>query len=442
MTNHFHLSALVVRSSLRKPAFALALVCAITIVATQRTQAQTLTTLHNFTLGGDGAFPNAGLTMDGAGNFYGTAADGGEAVLYYCLYGCGTVFKLSRGGSSWVLTPIYSFTGGADGTTPLARVVFGPDGRLYGTTSGSDIFGGTGDATVFSLRLAATPCKSALCQAQETVLYRFTGAMDGSGPGWGDLAFDQAGNIYGTTSDGGTYGYGSVYELTPSNEGWTEALLYSFTGGEDGSQPKSGVVFDQVGNLYGTTLYGGANARGTAFQLTRSDSGWTEKVLHSFGSNGSGPYGGLIFDQSGNLYGTTQTEYMGQGNGTVFMLSPSGDEWTLANLYVFPTGFTYPYARLTMDAAGSLYGTTSYFIGPLNYAGGDAGQGSVFKLAFSNGTWTYVDLHEFTGRNGDGGGPTGSVVVDANGNSYGTAGSGGTVLFCSGGCGIVWEIMP
>ena len=93
--------------------------------------------------------------MDGAGNFYGTAADGGEAVLYYCLYGCGTVFKLSRGGSSWVLTPIYSFTGGADGTTPLARVVFGPDGRLYGTTSGSDIFGGTGDATVFSLRLAA-----------------------------------------------------------------------------------------------------------------------------------------------------------------------------------------------------------------------------------------------------------------------------------------------
>lgn len=430
------------QSRLREAAIGLALLCALTMIAGGPTQAQTLTVLHNFTLGGDGASPTAGLTMDGAGNFYGTTARGGYAIGYYCGYGCGTVFKLSRGGSSWVLNSIYSFKGGADGTTPEARVVFGPDGLLYGTTTGSDLFGSIGDPTLFSLILPATPCKTALCLAEETVLYRFTGPMDGSGPGWGDLAFDQAGNIYGTTSDGGSYRYGSVYELTASNGSWTETILYSFTGGEDGSQPKSGVILDQAGNLYGTTLYGGANARGTVFQLTHSDSGWTEKVLHSFGSDGSGPYGGLIFDQSGNLYGTTQTEYMGQGNGTVFMLSPSGDDWTLTNLYSFPSGFTYPYARLTMDAAGNLYGTTSYYLFGASYFGGDTGEGSVFKLAFSNGIWTYVDLHEFTGRNGDGDGPSGSVVVDANGNLYGTTGAGGTVLYCSGGCGVVWEITP
>ena len=414
----------------------------LTIVLTRPVLAQTFQVIHNFTLGGDGAFPIAGLTMDGAGNFYGTTADGGQPVLYYCLYGCGTVFKLTRAHSGWVLTPVYQFTGGDDGTTPEARVVFGPDGLLYGTTTGSNIFGGTGKATVFSLRLPTTPCTTAVCPGQETVLYRFTGSMDGSGPGWGDLAFDQAGNIYGATSDGGSYGHGSVYELTPSNGSWTETILYSFTGGEDGSQPKSGVILDQAGNLYGTTLYGGADAQGTVFQLTHSDSGWIEKVLHSFGSSGSGPYGGLIFDQAGKLYGTTQTENMGHGNGTVFMLSPLGDEWTLTTLYSFPSGFTYPYARLTMDAAGNLYGTTSYFFGFASNLGGQGGEGSVFKLAFSNGSWTYVDLHEFTGRNGDGAGPFGGVAVDANGNLYGTTTSGGGVLYCSGGCGTVWEITP
>jgi uncharacterized repeat protein (TIGR03803 family) len=412
------------------------------MIAAGPARAQTLTVLHNFGFGADGAFPFAGLTMDGAGNFYGTTADGGQPVLYYCLYGCGTVFKLTRAQSGWVLTPVYQFTGGNDGTTPEARVVFGPDGLLYGTTTGSNIFGGTGKATVFSLRLPAILCTTAVCPGQETVLYRFTGSMDGSGPGWGDLAFDQAGNIYGTTSDGGSYGHGSVYQLTPSNGSWTETILYSFTGGEDGSQPKSGVILDQAGNLYGTTLYGGADAQGAVFQLTHSGSGWTEKVLHSFGSSGSGPYGGLIFDQAGKLYGTTQTENMGHGNGTVFMLSPAGDEWILTTLYSFPSGFSYPYARLTMDAAGNLYGTTSYFFGFASYLGGQDREGSVFKLAFSNGSWSYADLHEFTGRNGDGAGPFGGVAVDANGDLYGTTTSGGGVLYCSGGCGTVWEITP
>jgi hypothetical protein len=121
------------------------------------------------------------------------------------------------------------------------------------------------------------------------------------------------------------------------------------------------------------------------------------------------------------------------------MLAPAGGSWTLTTLYSFPAGFTYPYARLTMDAAGSLYGTTSYFFEGANYFGGQGSEGSAFKLAFSNGTWTYIDLHEFDGRS-DGGGPFGSVVLDANGNVYGTGTAGGTVLHCSGGCGVVWEI--
>jgi uncharacterized repeat protein (TIGR03803 family) len=403
-------------------------------------QAQSFTVLHNFTSGGDGSFPIAGLTMDDTGNLYGAASDGGYPNPS-CLYGCGTVFKLTRVQVGWFFTPIYQFTGGDDGTTPEARVIFGPHGLLYGTTTGDDVFGGTGKATVFSLRPPATPCKTTVCFGQEAVLYRFTGPLDGSGPGLGDLVFDQAGNIYGTTSNGGSYGFGSVYELTPSNGSWTETILYSFTGGEDGSQPKSGVILDQAGNAYGTTLYGGANARGTVFQLTHSGTGWNEKVLHSFGSSGSGPYGGLLFDRAGNLYGTTQTANMGQGNGTVFMLSPSGNNWTLTTLHTFPSGFTFPYARLTMDAAGNLCGTTSYFFGLANDFAGQGSSGSVFKLAFSNGNWTYVDLHDFTGGN-DGGGPFGSVAIDTRGNIYGTGTSGGTVLYCSGGCGVVWEITP
>jgi len=440
MTNLPRCCTSIFRNRLERTTFALILVCALTIVGLPTARAQTLTVLHNFTLGGDGASPVAGLTMDGTGIFYGTTARGGYASLN-CPYGCGTVFTLTRRHSSWILNPIYSFTGGADGTTPEARVVVGPGGLLYGTTTGSSVFGATGKATVFSLRLPPIACKFAICPGEETVLHRFTGPVDGSGPGWGDLAFDQAGNIYGTTSDGGSYGHGSVFELTPSNGSWTESILYSFTGREDGNQPKSGVVLDQAGNVYGTTLYGGAVGWGTVFELTHSVSGWTEKVLHSFGSSGSGPYGGLIFDSSGNLYGTTQTGQVGQGNGTVFMLSPSGDNWTLTTLYSFPAGFTYPYAKLTMDPAGNLYGTTSYFYGPGRYPGGQGSAGSVFKLAFSNGSWTYNDLHDFDGR-GDGGGPFGSVVLDANGNVYGTGSSGGAVLYCSGGCGVVWEITP
>jgi len=426
-------------------ALAIATVFALTVVLTQSAQAQTLKVLHNFTGGGDGFYPWAGLTMDQAGNFYGTTSAGGR--------GDGVVFRLSQRGSGWVFNPLYTFAGGNDGANPFARVVFGPDGSLYGTTSygGGDGCGGSGCGTVFQLKPYPTACKTALYGWQETVLYRFTGGSDGSTPELGDLIFDQAGNIYGTTALGGYQGgscsnYGGcgvVFELTPSNGGWTEKVLYSFTGGSDGAIPLAGLIFDNVGNLYGTTIYGGnldcfaPYGCGTVFQLTPSGSGWTANVLYTFqgGNDGQSPYAGLVFNQAGDLYGTTVTGGQG-GGGTAFELTSSKGMglWTFTLIYGLSAGDgDGPVGTLVVDAPGNLYGTTA--------ADGLFQWGSVFKLAPSNGGWTYTSLHDFTGGS-DGGGPFGNVTFDANGNLYGTAENGGSSQNCSGGCGVVWEITP
>jgi hypothetical protein len=164
------------------------------------------------------------------------------------------------------------------------------------------------------------------------VIYRFTGgASDGTNPGNGDLVFDQAGNIYGTTLLGGFSGYGVVFEMVPSNGSWAESVLHSFIGNQgDGAYPDSGVIFDNAGNLYGTTTEGGGGGNGgTVFQLIPSGSGWTEDTLYQFGQvhgDGCHPSAGLIFDQSGNLYGTTP-EGCVYGYGTVFELTQSSGNW-------------------------------------------------------------------------------------------------------------------
>jgi uncharacterized repeat protein (TIGR03803 family) len=263
------------------------------------------------------------------------------------------------------------------------------------------------------------------------VLYSFTGGADGGYPGYGDVVFDQAGNLYGTTSLGGVNGFGTVFKLTPSGGGWTESVLYSFAGGNDGAFPYSGVTFDKVGNLYGTTTSGGANGGGTVYQLTPSEIGWTETVLWNFqaASDGSYPVGGVIFDQAGNLYGTTANGGPSSG-GTVYELTPSGGNWVFTLLYSF-SGYAGPFGGLAMDAAGSLYGTT--------YQDGTYHLGSAFKLTLSGGSWIYTDLHDF-----DTGGiyPIGSVVLDAGGNLYGTASAGGSQGCGGNGCGVVWEITP
>jgi uncharacterized repeat protein (TIGR03803 family) len=246
--------------------------------------------------------------------------------------------------------------------------------------------------------------------------------------------FDPAGNIYGVTIVGGTSGQGTVYELTSG----TEKVLYAFSGGADGAQPFAGVIFHTTGKLYGATQTGGGGGFGTVYQLTSSASASGEKTLHSFqGSDGATPVGSLIFDQSGNLYGTTCFGGAG-GGGTVFKLTPSSGNWTLSTLHSF-TGFDCPWARLTMDAAGNFYGA--------KVNGGDtqgvcfpSGCGTVYKLARSRDGWTYTDIHVFTGV--DGKNPYGHLIFDAAGNLYGTASIGGTGSNCSLGCGVVFEITP
>jgi len=427
MTSPTQLSTSISCSRRRRTALALMLLCALTIVALPTAQAQTFSVIHSFSGGLDGAAPYAGLNMDRAGNFYGTTYAGGSHSL-------GTVYRLKRSGTGWIADGLYSFAGGAsDGAEPLARVTLGGDGSLYGTASlGGPLqtCGGLGCGMVFRLRPSATFCRSVSCPWAETVLHFFQGPPDGELPA-GELIFDGAGNLYGTTYSGGI-----VYELTPSGNAWTENILYDFSG-EDGYEPYSGLIFDNAGKLYGTTQDGGLSYAGTVFQLTKSGSGWTESVLYNFNlPSGGYPTAGLVFDQSGNLYGAT-TYGGSDGAGVVFELSPSGGGWTYSVLHSFTgeDGCSFdrylgagPWAALTMDATGNLYGTTR--------CDGANQMGNIFRLTPSGGAWTYTSLHDFTGGE-DGAFPLSNVTMDASGILYGTASAGG-----SQGHGIVWEITP
>jgi uncharacterized repeat protein (TIGR03803 family) len=222
-------------SDIATAALALAIVFALAANSSQSAQAQTFKVLHTFTGGADGARPVAGLIMDRAGSLYGTTEFGGT-------YGFGIVFRLAAKGSGWILSPLYSFQGisNRDGNVPLARVVIGPDGSLYGTTQ----FGGTtgsacpqGCGTVFNLKPPVAACKTAFCPWIETVLYRFRGGADGAYPEGNTLLIAPSGIIYGTAGEAGAYGYGVVFSLTPSQGAWTYRVIYSFSGGNDGELP-------------------------------------------------------------------------------------------------------------------------------------------------------------------------------------------------------------
>jgi uncharacterized repeat protein (TIGR03803 family) len=405
-------------------ALSLAIMFATAIVATPAAlQAQTFTVLHNFTGGGDGATPKAGLTMDAAENFYGTTYLGGT--------GYGVVFKLKHSGSGWVLTPLYSFAGGNDGANPFGRVAIAADGTLYGTTylgGGTTGCMGSGCGTVFHLTPSPEAPKKALAPWNETVIFSFTGVYTGANP-QGDIVFDRSGNICGTTVSGGNLDYGAVYQLTPSGNSWSETIIYSPGDFNLFQAPYGGVVFDSAGNLYGTSSLGGYGGDGNVYRLSPAGSGWKAQSLHQFdGTDGAEPIGGLILDSAGDLYGTTSIE--GGGYGTVFQITFGNGGWTFTTLHTFPTGKNYggPIDQLFMDRAGNLYGTTFY--------DGAYGSGSVFKLAPSDGGWIYSSLHDFTGGS-DGEYPWSSLIVDTNGNLYGTTAGGGGY-----GLGVVFQITP
>jgi uncharacterized repeat protein (TIGR03803 family) len=274
----------------------------------------------------------------------------------------------------------------------------------------------------------------AWASSAERVIYDFAGGTDGSLPIWnGNLIFDGKGNLYGTTVEGGNSDGGTVFELSPTKTGWAKTILYEFAGGGlDASQPDSGLVFDSAGNLYGTTLQGGVYTCGTVYQLTPSSTGeWTETTLFTFGQEGGcEPIAPVVLDKSGNIYGTTSGA---GGGGTVFELTEAKGVWTETTLHTFGTGNDgkNPNA-LTIDSEGKLYGTTLY--------GGKYGIGTVFELAESGGQWTEEVIYNFGSSDPDGAYPYAGVTLE-NGVLYGTTNYGGTGTNCSSGsCGAVYKL--
>ena len=309
--------------------------------------------LYAFTGSPDGTAPEAGLIIDQTGNLYGTTAFGGNYSCGGLGLGCGTVFKIDQTG---IFTVLHTFSGGTDGASPYAGVIRDTAGNLYGTTY---LGGGLNAGTVFKLDK----------DGNETVLHAFT-IRGGGGGGYypqAGLIQDAAGNLYGTTNVGGPAYWGTVFKL--NNRGKL-SVLFSFTSGADGGASYAGLIRDAAGNLYGTTYVGGVSGWGTVFKL---DKVGNETVLHSFagGADGQYPHAGLLRDNAGNLYGTTL--YGGTSNrGTIFKLDAGGNETVLYNFTGGADG-SYPQAGLIRDSAGNLYGTTSY--------GGVSGAGTVFKLA-------------------------------------------------------------
>jgi uncharacterized repeat protein (TIGR03803 family) len=387
-------------------------------------------------------FPG-GVIFDSAGNLYGTTFDGGGAGCDDA--GCGTVFELTPSGEGkWTMTVLHSFRPKAkDGSGPKASLTMDAAGNIYGTTQ----FGGRyGYGTVFELIPGAGGVWT------EAVLHNFNNTgKDGYFP-VGNLIFNASGNLYGTASQGGVYGLGVVFELSPAKNGkWKEKVLHSFGNGTDGAGALAGLGFDTAGNLYGTTQYGGSAEAGTVFRLAPGANGKrTEKILYDFklnGKDGTGPQGGVVFDTVGNLYSTTtyggtSTQCSG-GCGTVFELVPgANDTWTETVLHIFGlvgTDGALPLVGLVLDATGNLYGTT------LEGGEGVSGPGTIFEMIpGTGGQWSETVVFSFASNGAkDGTYPSAELILDNTGRMYGTAQGGGSLSDCSGlGCGTVFRFTP
>ncbi|MGD1149422.1 MAG: choice-of-anchor tandem repeat GloVer-containing protein [Thermoanaerobaculaceae bacterium] len=367
-------------------------------VFTIKTDGTGFTVLHNF-LGwpSDGAEPLAGLVLDGRGNLYGTTQRGGA-------YDSGTVFKLRTDGTGFAL--LNSFGGSySGGLYPEAGLVLDGAGVLYGTTYGGGAPAGGG--TVFRVNTDGTGF---------SVLHSFGSAANGNANPTAGLVLDGAGNLYGTTYLGGSSNQGAVFTIRTDGGGFS--LLHSFAG-SDGAWPFGGLVLDGAGNLYGTTVSGGASGGGTVYTLRTSGSGFAS--LHSFLSYYAGvtdaasPNASLILDGAGNLYGTTELGGTA-GDGTVFSIKTDGSDFAI--LHTFAGGASdgrWPQAALEIDGAGNLHGTTYY--------GGASDGGTVFTLG-TDGSGFAVQ-HSFSGTPPEGSNPNAGLALDGSGNVYGTTEYGG-----------------
>lgn len=383
------LSAIAIASAI----FALTLPMSAQVVDTFRV-------LHSFTGKWDGSRPYGPVLFDPAGSIYGTTQVGGNMANCAAESGCGLVYKLSSSSGSWIENPIFGFASSATGAIPHGNLVMDASGDIFGVALAG---GGATNCTQVvegcGLVYELTPTSSG--PWNETVLQTFNNGSEGGNPEDG-LVADGAGNFYGTASSGGSTnhcggsGCGVVYKLSPtSTGGWEQQILYAFTGGADGGIPTSKLIFDASGNLYGTAYLGGdlvpcgPEGCGVVFELSPSSSGtWIETVLHAFAGNQHGdgyvPFGALAFDAAGNLYGTTY----------------NGGTPSTCNL---------------------------------------VGCGVIYKLTPTASGWKETLIHDFQGGS-DGANPPFGVTLDAAGNVYGVTSAGGFLTDCSGlGCGVVFK---
>lgn len=379
--------------------------------------------LHSFMGGADGIAPQGGVVFDSAAHLYGTTCQGGT-------YGNGVVYQMAqKSGGVWSEHVIHTFNASAgDGDCPSSSLIVDKSGNIYGT---APVGGRYGSGVVFELSPSTTGGGWGY-----RILHNFSNnGEDGEQP-YGGLVMDAAGNLYGTTQSGPNNFFGTVFELSLTAGGsWKETILYSFpinSGGSmvDGAEPQGSLIFDAAGNLYGATNGGGAYGFGTVFELSPTGSGtWTESLLHSFLNSFSADIwtlqGGVAFDKSGNLYGCTEAGGA-DNDGGIFELSPAGDgTWTETILHTFTgdtshskDGAVCNWETPVFDSAGNLYGVTSY--------GGASAAGTVWKLtAQGDGTWAYSTIYSFKYTGGDGANPVSTMAFDSHGYLYGSTLSGG-----------------
>jgi uncharacterized repeat protein (TIGR03803 family) len=390
----------------------------IALLASTASAANTTKLIYSFAGSGDGEYTDTELVMDPSGNLYGTSVLGGT-------FSSGTVFEITAAGAHLVL---YNFTGGPDGAQPYKGVTLDTQGNLYGTavTGGSGSCEG-GCGVVYKLTKSGSSWT-------QSVLHSFTGGSDGSGPG-SPVAFDTKGNLYGTTPTGGKNGLGVVYELTPGGGSWTLTVVHTFTGVTDGSGGSAGrLLIDSLGNLYGVCTVGGANGFGNVYEISPSQGKWTFKTLYTFKDqpDGASPYGGVVSDKSGNLYGTTY--YAGANDfGTVYKIAHSGSTWTESVLYSFKGGMdgASPISSLVADSSGNFYGTTS------EGGASSCGCGVIFKLTKSSTSkWTESVVYRFPGT------PSPGFAYNGMINGLGTNFYGATVHGGTDNDGAVYEFTP
>ena len=394
-------------------------------------------TVYRFAGGAGGAMPFGGVTGDPKTALYGTTSDGG--------LGYGTVFVIQPLLPWYIERTVYQFQGGSDGSTPFATIVQGSAGVLYGTTTAG---GASNLGTVFALtpRISKRPDGP---EYDESVLYSFKGGADGANPS-GQLSIGSDGSLYGTTPVGGASGFGTVFRLSPKHGGgFSEQVLYAFggRGAHDGASPATALYLEsQTGSLFGVTASGGRYDSGTVFKIAKHGNDYRERVLYEFQGNldGAGPIGTLLRGEKGTFYGVTERGGEGgciggkihRGCGTIYQLTPAAGGFTKTILYSFQGGFDGADPQnVGTYRGGGIYGITR--------SGGSfsncnfAGCGVAFRLLDKPSGWSESTLWEF-GNGDDGTNPSGNIVVDASGTTYGTLSGGGNGC----GCGMVFLVIP